>query len=285
MLTKQKHERKRELKMIKKIKDNWIQLIETLILIACIVVPLLIDVKEMFGQYLDENYLTPDNAIPYLLIKSGKYVVAIGLFTIAFLRIRKHNKVVTMNRMNVYHDYSYVWYCYCAKFLGIEKCNLVLVPIHMQFKLVIQSVFNEFPMDETAYPVQDNEAEIKKSIANWSSCPTEISLLLEDTYPIVSKQIPPPKRNLPTLKISRNDGKSVGRHFSQKFIESIINGVRELDNGVKINVFATTNPMNTYNIAKQVFTNADRGNVAELYVYQQESSQSRLFKDKGKKIF
>lgn len=271
--------------MFKKVKDNSIQLVETLILIACIIVPLLIDVKGMFGQYLEENYLTPDNAIPYLLIMGGKYVGAIGLFVIALWRIRKHNEKVTMNRMNVYHDYSYIWYCYCSKILGIEKCNLVLVPIYMQFKLVIQSVFNEFPTDETTYPVQDNEVTVKISKANWSSSPNEINLLLEDTYPITTKQIPPTNRNLPTLKISRNDGKSVGRHFSQQYIESIINEVRHLDNGVKVNVYATTNPMNTYNIAKRVFTNATRGNVAELYVYQQESSKDRLFGNKGKKIY
>jgi len=76
------------MKIIRKIKDNSIQLIETLILITCIVVPLLIDVKGMFGQYLEKNYLTPDNAIPYLIIKGGKYAVAIGLFAIAFRKIR-----------------------------------------------------------------------------------------------------------------------------------------------------------------------------------------------------
>jgi len=140
-------------------------------------------------------------------------------------------------------------------------------------------------MDETTYPVQDNEMKIKTSKLSWSSSPAEINLLFEDTYPINSRQIPPVKRNLPTLKISRNDGENVGRHFSQQYIESIINEVRELDNGVKVNVYATTNPMNTYHIAKRVFTNATRGNVAELYVFQQESSKNRLFKDKGKKIY
>jgi len=267
------------------IEDNSIQLGESIILIISIMVPFFLDIKGMFEQYLKDNYLTPDNVVQYLLIIRGKYAVAIGIFVIALIAIRKHNKEIIMNKRNVYHDYSFEWYCYCAKILGIDKCSLVLVPIFMQFKLVIQNVFNEFPLDETSYPVQDNEIGIKVSKVNWNLEYLEINLILEDTYPIFLSQIPSIKKNLPTLIISRNDGKNVSRHFSQQYIDRIINEVRQLKNGVIVNIYATTNPMNTLNISKRVFTNASRGNVASLYVFQQENTNERLFKSKGKKIY
>lgn len=270
--------------MIDKIKDNLAQLIETVIVATCIVLPLMVDVQGMFRDYLKDNYLTPDNIFPYLVIKNGKYAIATGLFVIAYLNIRKHNKEASMNLRNVYHNYPYFWYCYCAKFLGIGNCDLVLVPIYMQFKLVIQSIFNNYPLNENDYPVMVDEPDIKVTKTNWSSNLHEINMILEDTYQIEIEQIPSEKNKLPTIKVSRNDG-SVGRHFSPKFIESVINETRGLSNGVRVNVYATTNPLNTYNIAKRAFRNATRGNIAELYVYQQESTGDRLFKDKGRKIY
>ena len=271
--------------LIDKIKDNSVQLIEIIVLIICVILPLVIDVPGLFEKYLKDNYLTPDNMAPYLMIKAGKYALAVGLFIIALLNIRKHNKEVTMNRRNVYHNYSYLWYYFCAKILNIEKCNLILVPIFMQYKLVIQNIFNDYPLNENDYPVVDDEPDVIISKSNWSTNFYEINVILEDTYLIDAKQIPREKRKLPTIKISRNDGSDVGRHFSQKFIESVINEIRGLRDGIRVNVYATTNPMNTYNIAKRAFTNADRGNVAELYVYQQGSTENRLFESKGKKIY
>ena len=58
-----------------------------------------------------------------------------------------------------------------------------------------------------------------------------------------------------------------------------------LENGVTVNVFATTNPMNTINIASRVFKNADRGNIDSLYVYKQKNIGGREFESKGKKIY
>jgi hypothetical protein len=277
--------RKRASDMRDRVKDNLDQLIEILLLIACMVLPLFVDVQGMFGDYLKNNYLTPNNIIPYLSIKGGKYVLAIVLTFFCLLEIWKHNKEFTMNKKNIYHNYSYFWYWFCAKVLGIKKCSLILVPIYMQFKLVIQSTFEDYPLDQEDYPVIDDETDIKMTKTNWSGNKSEVNLIFEDTYNINLNQIPCEKRNLPTIKISRNDGSTNGRHFSQNFIESIINETRGLRSDVRVNVYATTNPMNTYNIAKRVFKNATRGNIAELYVFQQESTGNRLFKRKSKKIF
>lgn len=280
---------KETVKMMKKIfegiRDNEVQILETLLLVFCVVFPFIANISELFKDYLEQTILTPQNLISYLAIKKGEYVAAIILFFLAFLKIRKYNKEFVMNQKNIYHNYPLAWYYYCAKMLGIKKCNLVLVPIYMQFQLVIQNVFDEFPLDEKDYPVLNDESNCSVSEINQTDNNSEINLILEDTYLVNEKQLPFEKRKLPTIKVSRNDGQSMERHFSQKFVKAIINEVRKLPEGVHVNVYATTNPMNTMYIAKRVFKIADRGNVKHLYVFQQKKTKRRNFESKGIKIY
>ncbi len=42
------------------------------------------------------------------------------------------------NRGNYYKQYRYGWYRICSKILGYSECNLIQVPIYMQFKLVLE---------------------------------------------------------------------------------------------------------------------------------------------------
>lgn len=52
-----------------------------------------------------------------------------------------------------------------------------------------------------------------------------------------------------------------------------------------LNIYATTNPMNTKMLAHKVFTQGDRGNIKHLYVFQQEREEPRSYEKKGHKIF
>lgn len=102
---------------------------------------------------------------------------------------------------------------------------------------------------------------------------------------IEDRQIPKRKSNNYTIKISRNNGCDNVRHFSENFVDTTMNVVRGLKKCKKVNVFAITNPMNTYHIAKRVFVMGDRGNIKELYVFQQNESGIRCFEEKGNRIF
>lgn len=267
------------------ISDNFTQISETVLILAVSLLPFYFDFKSIFSTYLQENYPAPDNAVQYFLIQSeNNIIIAIALFLFILISTRKYNKDKTMNRKNIYHDYPLFWYWYCARVLGYKKCNLVLVPIPMLFKLVHHGLFEEYPLDENSYPEEENET-IKISKNNWTSNLTEVNIILEDTYPILDSQIPCSKNKLPTIKISRNDGKNFERHFSQQFIENVITQIRSLNSGITVNVFATINPLNSLNITKRAFTNGNRGNIDSLFVFQQEGYGERLFKTKGKKIF
>ncbi len=272
-------------KIKSKIIDNIVQILEIAILAISIVIPYLVDFQNIFREYMMKDYPKPENFILLLALNKGNLAISVVFFFFVFLKVRKYNQNYIMCNKNIYHDYSYFWFCFCAKILGINKCNLVLVPIWLQFKLVINNIFQEYPLNEKEYPVIEDEREIKILKCGKVYEVREINLILEDTYPISEFQIPQSKRGLPVIKLSRNDGKDLGRHFSEQFINAIITEVRMLEKGVTVNVFATTNPMNTINIASRVFKNADRGNIDSLYVYKQKNIGGREFESKGKKIY
>ena len=61
-----------------------------------------------------------------------------------------------------------------------------------------------------------------------------------------------------------------------------VNEVRSLNNNIKkVNVYATTNPLNTKNIASSAFKLGGRDNFNEVRVFQQERDGIRKFNNKG----
>lgn len=272
-------------KLYEKISSNGRQILEIVALIIVTSIPWVVDLQEIFKEYLANHPISPDDFFWQVAFRTGKPVASVVLFFAVLIGIRKLNQGFIMNRKRVYHDYCYAWYWFCAKILGIKSCDLVLVPIHMQFKLVIRATFQEYPLDETEYPVVENEADSKVSETNQEEPTREINLVLEDTYAIEARQIPKSKQGYRTIKISRNSGADNSRHFSQKYIETIIKCIRGLNRKASVNVYATTNPMNTKHIAKRAFGLGERGNVEHLYVFQQSKDGRRRFEEKGRKIF
>lgn len=203
-------------------------------------------------------------------------------------KMRKFNADLVMNKGNRYHCSCYCWYWFCSHILGIKKCNLILVPIYLQFKLVINDVFEEYPFDEKKFPTLSQDTVTVEELvpAATGVNDSEINLVLEDTYPIEINQIPERKRNLFTIKISRNRPDNIGqRYYSTQFIETVQSIVRHLPDSVTVNIFATTNPVNTRYIAQNTFQLANRGNIECLYVYQQSSVGNRNFESRGHKIY
>ena len=272
-------------KLCEKISSNGSQILEIVALIIVTSIPWVVDLQEIFKEYLADHPISPDDFFWQVAFRMGKPVASVVLFFAVLIGIRKFNQGFVMNRKRVYHDYCYAWYWFCAKILGIKSCDLVLVPIHMQFKLVIRATFQEYPLDETEYPVVENESDSKVSETNQEEPTRELNLVLEDTYAIEVRQIPKSKQGYRTIKISRNSGADNSRHFSQKYIEAIIKCVRGLKGKVSVNVYATTNPMNTKHIAKRAFGLGERGNVEHLYVFQQGKDGRRRFEEKGRKVF
>jgi len=270
-----------------KIRSNIRQIIETIILLVGtrLISAYLIRELDLFREYFLKNINSIDQLLLLFIMDSGDNAIIIGTFLIILYFIVRYNRDYIMNQNNFYHNYPYCWYWYCRNILGIKRCNLVLVPIYMQFKLVINHLFDAYPLSDDDYPESEDEEECKVTKFNFTNDNREINLILEDTYLIQEFQIPPNKQQLPTIKISRNNGDNMERRFSQRFINAVITEVKNIPNIARINIYATTNPKNTLNIAQRVFKNANRGNIEHLYVYQQENTGNRNFKSDEHKIY
>ena len=76
------------------------------------------------------------------------------------------------------------------------------------------------------------------------------------------------------------------RYCSDKLLKTVISTIRDLPKTVvEINVFLTTNPSNTYRIAKEAFATAGRDRIKHLYIFQQEREEPRNFDSRRYKIF
>ncbi len=260
------------------LKDLATQAIETLCLLGALIIPYALNVKLKFKDWLDQTSLTPDNFMYYFPIKWGNLAVSIILFLIVWYFIKKYNDDFTMNSSNVYHNYPYALYWYCAKILQIPKCNLVLVPIHMQYQLVIHGTFHEYPTEKMLISDKESaENEIVRRKINWKPNPKEVNLIIEDTYPITLEQLPLEKRIIPTMILSRYREGDYSRYFDIRLVNEVNNFVRGLMPGVTIFLYATTNPKNNIFIAQNAFKNGDRSNIGKLYIYQQSHEGGRCF--------
>ena len=267
------------------LNNNSTQIIETFILIISVLGPFVFNIADKFLPYLKITTIDPENVTAYLTVRNGDWAIATVLFFIILWRIRDYNKDRTMRCSSVYGNYPYAWYWYCAKILGYRNCDLVRIPIYMQFMLVVRSTFDGYPLDENDYPPIENEDDSKIERTNTAASIKEINIIVEDTYVINNNQIPKDKRECYTIRIQRDQADRKTRHFSEKLIEAVTEAVRDLPDGVTVNLFASTNALNSKNIAKRAFSLWERGNVVHLYVFQQRKDCGREFEPGGRKIF
>lgn len=268
-----------------KIEENVLPIVDTILLVMVLVVPTKFDCSTFFiSNFLVSELDISNWSIYIIILKLGNLGISLILLCLLYKTVINRNSEREFNFTNTYHNYPYFWYWYCSRILRFGKCNLINVPIHMQFRLIINRVFKEFPLDDNNFPEAISDKPNVKVIVEASSC-AEVNLILEDTYPIKFEQIPKDKQSIYTIKISRNDGFDFTRHYSKSYVEMIINVVRRFDNETVINVFATTNPKNNLYIAKNVFEMANRGNIKSLIVFQQDNKSVRKFNDKGYVIY
>ena len=207
------------------------------------------------------------------------------IFAMLYLwAIRQWNREEVLNCSGIYHKHSYMGYCFCSGILGYKKCNLRLVPIYLQFKLVINGVFAEYIYNEGIRETPKNEKEAEVHCENNSSYTQKINLILIDTYTIEKGQLPADVLNLTSIYVKRYGSKNNHvRYLSEKFVKKVLNTVRQLPEIVtEINIFATLNPSNCYNIAKEVFSTGGRDHIKHLWVYQQDGESPRHFTKKMK---
>ena len=275
--------------MIKQIKnvilDSGRELMQILILFICLIGPTMFNLAGIIKMLLGEASPTLENAKYYYLMLSGNGTIGILFAVYVLIWIRKSNKHKLFNSGNIYHNKPYWWYWLCSKILGYQKCNLILVPISTQYKLILRETFEEYPFGDSDFPQRNCQIDVKKSSEKSEFINGDVSLIIEDTYPILPNQIPSRFISTNFIWVRRESLRLGERVYSEELVNVIIEEIRGLGDDITLNIFSTTNPKNTFEIVKKVIFLADRGNINHVYVFQQEVRGKRCFEDKAEKVF
>ncbi|MBQ4069440.1 MAG: hypothetical protein IJC76_09340 [Lachnospiraceae bacterium] len=273
--------------MINRISDWMRPIAQVIIIVSAFFVPYVLNVAEKIQRIFENTTIDFDNVKYYYIMKMGNGVIGIILMLLVLFNIvRKSNQDCCLNKGNHYHEHSYLGYFVCAKVLGYKKCNLVRVPIYMQFKLIIRDTFNDYfvGQDEDYNFVEDENIKTKGLANEYTS---SVNLVLSDTYPISNGMLPASTSNLSTIWIIRTDSKKMLRTFSKKYCNTIKEIVSGLPNNVgTINLYSTINPKHSLWIANNVFKLAGRGQVKMLKIFPQSNKNGNWnFSEKGIVIF
>jgi len=268
----------------KKLIANVRPICQILGLIIAFLLPSLLNVsKEVVKQPELTASQNLTDYIFYFVWNKGNIAIGIFLFVVALFIMRRWNKNNMFNKGDEYKNYPYCWYWICAKFLGYTECNLILVPIYMQFKLVIRDTFSKYYCGELEK--KDNDVVSVKRL-NSSNISDELNMIIADTYPLQENQIPRDKRLKPTIIISRDNDVDHNRYNSPELVGKVVNEVRNLPSSIKkVNIYATTNPHNTMKIAQDAFKLGERSSLDIITVFQQKRTGSRKFEQAGKIVY
>ncbi len=265
------------------IKTNIRPLIQIAILILSFFAPI---IAKHFWD-IDLSKITTENElINSLLVLSssyGEFAVGIVILVALWIIIRKTNKEEILNDGPEYKDFPYSWYLFCSKILNYRTCRLKSVPIYMQFKLVINDTFKKFEFEDFESTPNSKVHVHPENIDNKFS---EINIVISDTFIITPEQIPESNRALPTIWISRDKKLKNTRYIHPELVNTVVQQIKDYEPSHKtINVFATTNPNNTYDICSKAFKSGERSDINKVVIYQQESTGSRCFNAKGKVVY
>lgn len=268
----------------KKIMANIRPICQIIGLVVILLLPSLMNISDKVEKQ-PELTASQDlkDYIFYYIWNKGNLAIGIFLFVLAVFVVRKWNKEYMFNKGDEYKNYPYFWYWICAKFLGYSECNLILVPIYMQFKLIFRDTFCKYYCGELDRK-SDDIISVQK--LNFTDALNEANIIISDTYPIQENQIPIGKRSKPTIIISRDNAVDHNRYDSPELVQNVVNEVRNLPINIrKVNIYATTNPYNTRKIAQNAFKLGERSNIDLITVFQQNRTDNRKFGKKGKVVY
>lgn len=268
----------------KKLIANARPICQILGLIIAFLLPSLLNVSK---EAVKQPELTASQKLTdyifYYVWNKGNIAIGIFLFVVTLFFMRRWNKNNMFNKGDEYKNYPYCWYWICSNLLGYTECNLILVPIYMQFKLVIRDTFSKYYCGELEK--KDNDVVSVKRL-NSSNISDELNMIIADTYPLHENQIPRDKRLKPTIIISRDNDVDHNRYNSPELVQKVVNEVRNLPSSIKkVNIYATTNPHNTMKIAQDAFKLGERSSLDLITVFQQKRTGSRKFEQAGKIVY
>lgn len=201
--------------------------------------------------------------------------------------IYKSNNKKTFNLKGIYISKEFVFKI--ASYVGYQECNLVNMPIYIQYRLLISRVFTKFTI--ASFNIEENDSHCIVPQIEIFSSPTELDtmiLILEDTYEIKNNQIEDQISKISSnkriqIKISRYSGTKI-REYDLRFVNVIRTVVAQYAPNTTLHIFATTNSKNNLGIFEQCFASLERDTIKQIYVYEQNKGGERIF-DKKYRVF
>ena len=182
-----------------------------------------------------------------------------------------------------YDDYPYWLYWIASNILKYKYCRLMLVPVYMQYKLLLNNTFPVFltgnnideTQNESNYPIEIEDAivdEINKDKSN-----NTLNLILIDTYEVKENQLPKNIFHQHSIFIRRSNKIDGTRKYNQNFVDQIKAQISKLDSSIDtINIYANTNPKHNKMIVQNVFSLGQRSYIKNINVALQEKKTFRF---------
>ena len=213
--------------------------------------------------------IIPDNS-------NATYIVLYLLISTSLLMIfRKNNEKRTFNdghSVYLHNCYKRLWIA--ANILGYRRLQLIGVSIPMQFELIINGVFSEFISESSFVQYDEFQGEIivKYLIENKKN--KVVNLLVCDTYDIPIENLAAEYLENTTIKISSQRNYSGNRYNNPLLVSTVREEVQKIVNTYnEVNLFMTTNPLNTQGIVGKAFLTLDRSGFDKVSVIQMDDTK------------
>lgn len=213
--------------------------------------------------------IIPDNS-------NAIYIVLYVLISTSLLMIfRKKNAERTFNdghSVYLHNCYKRLWIA--ANLLGYRKLQLIGVSIPMQFELINNGVFSEFISESSVVQYDEFKGEIIVEYLIENKKNKVVNLLVCDTYDIPIEKLEPDYLENTTVKISSQRNYSGNRYNNPLLVSTVREEVQKIVNTYnEVNLFMTTNPLNTQGIVGKAFLTLDRSGFDKVSVIQMDDTK------------
>jgi len=190
--------------MLIRLKDWLRPLFQTIIILLVIILAFIVDFAKILAEAIVRAQLEKDSLPVWLrVIKAyGLWPLSLSIAVIVIALVYNSNKEAALNGNNdIYHEHTYLSYLFYRYVLGYKSCCLRLVPVPMQFKLVVNGVFANYILsdDEIHTASEDEQIYVKRP----KSYIDTVNLLISDTYKVKNSQLPEKAKQYSAIRIDR----------------------------------------------------------------------------------
>ena len=215
----------------------------------------------------------------------GIIVILWGIsFVAIWIIIRK------ISEKRVFNDGKFIKLDWCFrqlwvanKIIGFKKITMLGVSLPLQFKIYSEGVFEEKIIENSDSVMESFAGNINVDISKVGQG-DELNLLICDTYDILDRQIAEKYKSNPAVKIHPEGGFKANKRYDNAKLSAEVRKIvlQYCEVYSTVNLFLTTNPLNTKRIVDSSFSANDRTGFEAVFVVQM--GDNRIY-DKRYRIY